>query len=59
MKMIDQKLDQWIHNSIIRAEIRAIIVEHVIEKQAEGFKAGWIKGQEVNFTVDKLINKNK
>ena len=59
MKEIDQKLDQWIHNSVIRAEIRAIIVEHVIEKQAEGFKAGWLKGQQVNFAVDKLINNNK
>tara|TARA_R110000744_G_scaffold273904_1_gene387137 strand:- start:435 stop:614 length:180 start_codon:yes stop_codon:yes gene_type:complete len=59
MKMIDQKLDQWIHNSIIREEIRAIIVEHVISEKAEGFKAGWIKGQRVNFTVEKLINNNK
>ena len=59
MKEIDQKLDQWIYNSIIRAEIRAIIVDHVISEKAEGFKAGWIKGQQVNFTVDKIINKNK
>ena len=59
MKMIDQKLDQWVHNSIIRAEIRAIIVEHVIDKQTEGFKAGWLKGQQVNLAVDKLIDKNK
>ena len=59
MKEIDQKLDQWIHNSVIRAEIRAIIVEHVIGKQAEGFKVGWLKGQQVNFAVDKLINNNK
>jgi len=27
MKEIDQKLDQWIYNSIIRAEIRALIVK--------------------------------
>jgi hypothetical protein len=59
MKEIDQKLDQWIHNSVIRAEIREIIVEHVINEKAGGFKAGWVKGQQVNFTVDKLINNNK
>ena len=59
MKEIDQKLDQWIHNSVIRAEIREIIVEHVINEKARGFKAGWVKGQQVNFTVDKLINNNK
>ncbi len=27
MKEIDEKLDQWIHNSIIRAEIRELIVK--------------------------------
>ena len=59
MKEIDQKLDQWIHNSVIRAEIREIIVEHVINEKAGGFKAGWVKGQQVNFAVDKLINNNK
>ena len=59
MKEIDQKLDQWIHNSVIRAEIREIIVEHVINEKAGGFKAGWLKGQQVNFTEDKLINNNK
>ena len=31
MKEIDQKLDQWIYNSIIRAEIRELIVK-AIEK---------------------------
>ena len=28
MKEIDEKLDQWIYNSIIRAEIRALIVKY-------------------------------
>ncbi len=27
MKEIDQKLDQWIYNSMIRDEIRALIVK--------------------------------
>ena len=44
MKEIDQKLDQWIHNSVIRAEIREIIVEHVLTEKVDGFKAGWTKG---------------
>ena len=59
MKEIDQKLDQWIRNSAIRAEIRELIVNHVIREKAEGFKAGWIKGEQINFTVDNLINNNK
>ncbi len=29
MKEIDQKLDQWIYNSIIRDEIRALIVKEI------------------------------
>ena len=29
MKEIDQKLDQWIYNSIIRAEIRELIVKEI------------------------------
>ncbi len=29
MKEIDQKLDQWIHSTIIRAEIRALIAKEI------------------------------
>jgi len=29
MKEIDQMLDQWIYNSIIRAEIRKLIVKEL------------------------------
>ena len=29
MKEIDQKLDQWIYSTIIRAEIRALIVKEI------------------------------
>ena len=29
MKEIDEKLNQWIYNSIIRAEIRALIVKEI------------------------------
>ena len=59
MKEIDQKLDQWIHNSVIRAEIREIIVEHVLAEKVDGFKAGWAKGGYVNNQVNQMINKNK
>ena len=55
MEKIDQKLDQWIHNDIIRAEIRKIIVDHVISEKTEGFKEGWEKAELVNNKVDKII----
>ena len=29
MKEIDQKLEQWIYNDIIRAEIRVLIVKEI------------------------------
>jgi len=29
MKEIDEKLEQWIYNSIIRAEIRELIVKEI------------------------------
>ena len=29
MKEIDQKLDQWIYSTIIRAETRALIVKEI------------------------------
>mgnify|MGYP003648614046 CR=1 FL=1 len=59
MEKIDQKLDQWICNSVVRAEVRAIIEDYVLGEKVNGFKAGWLKGQQVNITVDKLINNNK
>ena len=31
MKEIDQKLDQWIYSSIVRAEIRKIIVKVILK----------------------------
>jgi len=44
MKEIDQKLDHWIRNSLIRAEIRKVIEDHIIDEKTNAFKAGWIKG---------------
>mgnify|MGYP003672181551 CR=1 FL=1 len=55
MEEIDQKLDQWISNSKIRAEIRSLIVsaihthtktvleDQLLDVKAEAFKAGWTK----------------
>ena len=41
MKEIDQKLDQWIYNSIVRAEVRKVI-QHQIDKAYElGVEAGF------------------
>ena len=33
MKEIDQKLEQWISNSIVRAEIRALIIKEIDSHQ--------------------------
>ena len=35
MKEIDQMLDQWIYNSIIRARLRKLIVKAITEKLGE------------------------
>ena len=59
MEEIDQKLDQWIYNSIIRAEVRKVIEDYILDQKVDAFKAGWLKGQQVNLAVDKLIDKNK
>ena len=39
MKEIDQKLKQWIYNSIIRAEIRKLIVKELEKAQMYGYEA--------------------
>ena len=44
MKEIDQKLDQWVYNSIIRAEIRKVIEDFILDEKTDAFKAGYIKG---------------
>ena len=40
MKEIDQMLDRWIHNGIIRAKLRELIINRINDKQIEAFKAG-------------------
>ena len=44
MKEIDKKLDQWISNSKIRAEVRKIIEDYILDEKVNAFKAGWTKG---------------
>ena len=41
MKEINQKLNQWIYNSIIRDEVREAIIHMVNDKKIEAFKAGY------------------
>ena len=40
MKEIDQMLNQWIRNSIIRAEVREIIVKELQKEYHLGVEAG-------------------
>ena len=47
MKEIDKKLDQWIHNSIIRAEVRKLIENPIRNAQGNGFVRGYHKGMKV------------
>ena len=55
MEEIDQKLDQWIYNSIIRAEVRKVIEDYIIDEKTNAFKAGWLKSES---NYDKIrINK--
>jgi hypothetical protein len=44
VEKIDQKLDQWIRNSIIRAEVRKVIEDYILDEKVNAFKAGWTKG---------------
>ena len=45
MEEIDEKLDQWIYNSIIRAEVRKVIEDYIIDEKTNAFKAGWLKSE--------------
>ena len=44
MKEIDKKLDQWISNSKVRAEVRKVIEDYILDEKVNAFKAGWTKG---------------
>ena len=43
MEEIDKKLDHWIHSGIIRAEIRKVIENHILNEKTAAYKAGWTK----------------
>ena len=58
MEKIDEKLDQGIYNSKVRAEVRQVIEEAIIDAKGEGFIAGYNKSQFMNIEHDKL-NTNK
>ena len=40
MGEIDQKLEQWIYNSVVRAEVREAIIHMVNDKKIKAFKDG-------------------
>jgi len=44
MKEIEQKLEQWVYNSLIRAEIWRLIEDQILDEKVNAFKAGWMKG---------------
>jgi len=44
MEEIDKKLDQWISNSKVRAEVRKVIEDYILDEKVNAFKAGWTKG---------------
>ena len=48
MKEIDEKLGQWIYNSIIRAEIRETIVKECSKQYNLGIEAGLDYKQNTN-----------
>ena len=52
MEEIDQKLDQWIYNSIIRAEIRELIVKAIAEANKSGYIAGNMTDHKLNTNED-------
>jgi hypothetical protein len=51
MKAIDEMLNRWIFNSIIRAEIREAIIHMVNDKKIEAFKAGVKRAHDVECPV--------
>ena len=40
MEEINQKLKQWIYNSVVRAEVREAIIHMVNDKKIKAFKDG-------------------
>ena len=48
MEEIDQMLNQWIYNSIIRAKLRELIVKAIAEANKSGYIAGNMTDHKLN-----------
>ena len=57
MKKINEMIDHLVSDNVERVKLKELIVDYIIDKQAEGFKAGWTKGGYVNNQVNQMINK--
>jgi len=53
MKEIDGKLEQWIYNSIIRAETRELIVKAIAEANKSGYIAGNMTDHKLNTNTNR------
>jgi len=58
MEEIDQKLDHWVYNNLIRAEIRKVIEDYVLDEKVNAFKAGWEKGSLSTLAKDYKYKQN-
>ena len=57
MKEIDEKLNQWIYNSIIRAEVRELIIQHKMKSMDKAYAQGHKMGVEAG--LDYKLNTNE
>jgi len=53
MKEIDEKLNQWIYNSVVRAEIKKVIVKYAKKIQDKSYERGLEAG------LDYKLNTNE
>ena len=56
MKEIDEKLNQWIYNSKIRAEVRELIIQHKMKSMDKAYAQGHKMGVEAG--LDYKLNTN-
>jgi len=65
MERIDQMLDEWIHNSIIRARLRKLIVAAIHEQMATNKKYKYITvldfevGKVFQYDIHGVVDKNE
>ena len=57
MKEIDQKLEQWIYNSKVRAEVRETIIQMKIKAMDRAYAQGHKMGVEAG--LDYNVNTNE